>query len=855
MCRQGLDRQVLLIEGPAGFGKSELLKAAHASYLGDARVHVGWLTLSAAHADRTLFARELAEALGVAAPAGDDVQVMLDRVAARGRRTLLLLDSLDAAAPSAMDGGLDILFRDPPDLLSIACASRQRTAIPVSRLRLRGLVSEIGPDRLAFTRSEIRRLLGNGTSAVDVEAAVALSRGWPAVAKLIADESSANGKLHAGQNIPASVGAYIDEVVLSQLCGDTRLALEACSIAAEFPLELARVLAAGPCDAEAIAGGVIAPVIEESRPRAGWYRFHPAARAHLAGRLMLRGGAHVEMLHRRAAAWFAEHGCLEEAVSHAASGGDYAFAARAITGAGGVNLFIQVGHTLLVRLIEYLPTDAIYQSPNLSLCYALVLAKRGRLAAARELADELKNENKVPDPSRELIPEATLGHIDSLIAIYQDSQLDRDRIDSLERTARRLGPREKWERGWLYNHLCIAYTRSGDLEQARISALKALECYQEKQAAYAQIFMLTHLGLIHTLLGSFSASLTFSREARDMIQTTQWSDRNLFAIAQIPLAEILYCQGETADAERMLSEAVNPICRGEGWVDLYTRMFSILARARLRIIGVDAAINAIDRAEQVAVERGLSRLKLAVEIMRVEIFTRAGMLESAEHAASAILTPSWECDRHSTWTWRERNDFLLARARLRLAESRAAEALVDIERLLVNAGNNGGGYYKLFGAILATPAAWSAGQHSYALRSLQAAIALARPHEVIQPFLDEGAPMIATVRAIVRRFGLRRFSSDAVEFISRLSGSTAAAPYPNRRSRAASRAGIILSRRETEVLAHLSEGNSNKEIARALGMSEATVKFHLKNIFAKLGVSRRSVAVSVASRLGLLAGT
>jgi LuxR family maltose regulon positive regulatory protein len=52
------------------------------------------------------------------------------------------------------------------------------------------------------------------------------------------------------------------------------------------------------------------------------------------------------------------------------------------------------------------------------------------------------------------------------------------------------------------------------------------------------------------------------------------------------------------------------------------------------------------------------------------------------------------------------------------------------------------------------------------------------------------------------------------------------------------------------VLLLLTRGKSNKEIARDLGLAEATVKFHLKNVFGKLGVSRRAMAISVARGFG-----
>ena len=61
-----------------------------------------------------------------------------------------------------------------------------------------------------------------------------------------------------------------------------------------------------------------------------------------------------------------------------------------------------------------------------------------------------------------------------------------------------------------------------------------------------------------------------------------------------------------------------------------------------------------------------------------------------------------------------------------------------------------------------------------------------------------------------------------------------------------------LSDRETAVLRLVAVGKANKEIARALSLSEETVKAHLKNIFAKLDVTDRTHAVTVAARRGFI---
>lgn len=61
-----------------------------------------------------------------------------------------------------------------------------------------------------------------------------------------------------------------------------------------------------------------------------------------------------------------------------------------------------------------------------------------------------------------------------------------------------------------------------------------------------------------------------------------------------------------------------------------------------------------------------------------------------------------------------------------------------------------------------------------------------------------------------------------------------------------------ISARELEVLAQVAQGASNKEIARHLSISEATVKSHLIHIFNKLEVADRTAAVTVALKRGIL---
>ena len=65
--------------------------------------------------------------------------------------------------------------------------------------------------------------------------------------------------------------------------------------------------------------------------------------------------------------------------------------------------------------------------------------------------------------------------------------------------------------------------------------------------------------------------------------------------------------------------------------------------------------------------------------------------------------------------------------------------------------------------------------------------------------------------------------------------------------------GITLSEREGAVLGAVARGLSNREIGRQLWISEQTVKFHLRNVYRKLGISSRTEAARYAYRTGRVA--
>lgn len=106
-------------------------------------------------------------------------------------------------------------------------------------------------------------------------------------------------------------------------------------------------------------------------------------------------------------------------------------------------------------------------------------------------------------------------------------------------------------------------------------------------------------------------------------------------------------------------------------------------------------------------------------------------------------------------------------------------------------------------------------------------------------YLLKGAPLSEIARAV------RAAHAGETYIEPRVAGTVVAGLSPGRK------AGT-LSRREREVLHLVAAGQSNKQIARSLGITERTVKFHVASILNKLGADNRAQAVALAGRRGLL---
>ena len=120
---------------------------------------------------------------------------------------------------------------------------------------------------------------------------------------------------------------------------------------------------------------------------------------------------------------------------------------------------------------------------------------------------------------------------------------------------------------------------------------------------------------------------------------------------------------------------------------------------------------------------------------------------------------------------------------------------------------------------------------------------------------DTDADIVAAIEAGACGYLLKDASPDAlgaaVEAAAR--GETVFAPaVAGRLARRVVAPPDDLTDREREVVALLADGLTNRQIARRLFLSEATVKTHLVHVFAKLNVDNRTAAVAAARSRGLL---
>jgi DNA-binding NarL/FixJ family response regulator len=127
---------------------------------------------------------------------------------------------------------------------------------------------------------------------------------------------------------------------------------------------------------------------------------------------------------------------------------------------------------------------------------------------------------------------------------------------------------------------------------------------------------------------------------------------------------------------------------------------------------------------------------------------------------------------------------------------------------------------------------------------------LKRRHATVRVIIYTGDPSREVLREAVREgaWGFMSKSEDApvlIETIASVARGRLSVPYVDIRT-IASDPLEVLTARERELLSALANGWTNQQIAARIGISHNTVKYHLKNLYDKLGVSNRAMAVAMS---------
>ena len=432
---EGLGRGLVLVCAPAGYGKTVLLAdwAQHGPQL------AAWLSLDAGDNDPARFWRHaiaaldrvrpgigerVAPLLGPPAPQSFDglVTALINELAEPGADDVrLVLDDYHTIGAQPVHTSLEFLLEHRPPGLELVLASRSDPPLSLARLRARGQLTELRAADLRFTAGEAAALLqqvASGQVLPDavVTALASRTEGWPAGLQLAA--LSLRGQPDVDGFVAAFTGShryvldYLAEEVLERQPAELRTFLLETSVLERLSGSLCDAVTGRPGSQALLEqierDGLFLVPLDEVR---SWWRYHHLFADLLRARLEHEPGQAAE-LHRRAAAWYEEHGLPDDAIRHATAAGEMLWAARLIERHFDTVYSLRGEGATIQRWLSALPHDLIWSRSRLLLTQAQVAATGGRLDEVEPL---LEAAERAAGGGLEEAFEPTVGRADSLL--------------------------------------------------------------------------------------------------------------------------------------------------------------------------------------------------------------------------------------------------------------------------------------------------------------------------------------------------------------------------------------------------------------------------------------------------------
>jgi LuxR family transcriptional regulator, maltose regulon positive regulatory protein len=845
---------VVVVQAPAGFGKTSVLAQLRRDHLAHGAA-VAWL-LAQPQDDPARFVQSLALAVRVGAgrptfghallqagsPSGlEGVTSWLAEVAQSALNLVLIVDEADRL-PRATREALAYLLRNVTPNLHCIVAARTDCELELEDLVAYGDCLAIGTSRLRFTLDEtiqlVRNRFGDGIDRDEVARLHELTEGWPLGLQLALSVTSTTGNRTRLPRM-ASHGGGLRSQMLAHLLGSLDPEdldfLTRVSVADPLHPDLCRALAPESDDGRRLQRLVGDTPVFVTAEQTDWLRMHSLAHEALRKRLQELPAGEQQALHARAADWLADHGMLEDAAQHALAAGRqqqaYELAERSL-----YESLMNQGHQgTVLAWLAHLPSEELDRRPRLLLAAAWSLAVGERhdeaqllvnrilaqpgvdeslrcecaliLGGAAVFADDPDLFAQLHDPWAEAPPVST----GLLLQIHANRTAFRSLLEgepALARLRQQQAPRGPGMEAPPY------LVRWGDL-------VIALTYLWEGQVMLAEQLLRPALASAEGDLGRRS---TFASMLASLLAAALWEgDRPEEAAALL------------ANRLDVLERGALPECTMLG--------FRTMARIAVAGDNENRALELLGALGAVGITRRLPRLRIASLADQARLHARRFRSETCRDLCRQIDALMEDPQTPQGRLWRRSVAGLQ-----RMAHGYAAIAAQDWRSAV-----------PAFAEVEAVALQTRQGRVRIEAMALRA-YALDRCGERSQALLDEAI-------GLAEASGLKRVFADAHPALAdwirnvkavALPSPTLAAPMhpPSVRATVARAApSMALTPKEREVLELLARSLSNKEIGLAMQVGEETIKWHMKNLFAKLDAGTRKQVVSRARILGLLADT
>jgi LuxR family maltose regulon positive regulatory protein len=751
------------------------------------------------------------------------------------------LHELQAAEPLA---SLERFLSHLPAELRVVLLTRQNPGLGLHRLRVAGGLTELRAADLRFSLPETHQLLSASGVALSAEATGVLherTEGWAAALRLAAislarhpDPERFVAEFGGSER---TVAAFLRAEVLDRQPPDVRDLLVRTCVLENVNGPLADALTGGSGSLQILQelddANSLVTAVDVGR---SWFRYHGMLTDLL--RLELRRGdpTLVSTLHRDAARWFELNGHPIEAIEHAQSAGDWAYAARLIAD-NQLELTLD-GRAAEVRtLLNAFPPHAPAADPEFALALGTALvddALYEEAGAHFAIAEQLV---AAVDAERRRAFDLALAAARLRLACARGDLAGVPPASRAVETALKAQPVSRL--GHTQSHRAMALVDLGvaELSSSRFAEAcdrleEALELARRIERPTIEVACLSFLALVATLSGQpASIARPLVEQATSLADACGCETGDHAAAAFAVGATTLAWLGRVTEAEACLARAESALASGRTpALDLLVK--HALALVRLGQGRIDDALTVVREAERLQ-ERLVDEHPLMSDLRSRTLRARVqrGDVPSVR-AEIAAMTPES----------RNRAEIRIVAAAADLAEGRAEQAVEELRAVIDGSADALCQASTVIEALLYDAAArWDIGDTSAARASLEHALDLAEPEGMLLPFA------LVEVREPLERHGAHRTAHATLvsTILDLLAGSSPRDDAPP--------LAHPLSEAELRVVRYLPGNLTGREIAAELCVSPNTVRTHLRHIYGKLEVHTRGEAVERARGLGLLA--